>query len=171
MLGDDLREFQKAMTELDVPPGIRLGFQALIGTSAGLTGLMFPAWLLLTSPNFRLALIVYLVLMGAIVLALVFASLRLIMTGTDQFAPSEKDHLEAMRLVRSYGYALAGLMLGFIFLAAGSALCLKGVLGSSSFSAEVLGGKFQMNDAAPGVVALVLGVLAIWLTRPTSSRS
>ena len=62
-------------------------------------------------------------------------------------------------------YALAGLRVGALCNLGGVVLFLNGVGGSSSWTTNVLGFKSELNDAAPGAILFVVGVLIIFITR------
>lgn len=65
-----------------------------------------------------------------------------------------------------YRYAMLGLLLGLASIIGGVVLGLNGVAGSTSWTANLLGLKSQVNDAAPGVVLFIIGLFMIVATRP-----
>jgi hypothetical protein len=79
-------------------------------------------------------------------------------------SPSER--LLAAAIDGEYRHGRFGLMLGGISMGVGMVLCLNGVAGSTSWTADVLGLSSQVNDAAPGVVLFIIGIFYAWITRP-----
>jgi hypothetical protein len=65
-----------------------------------------------------------------------------------------------------YRYAMLGLVLGLSAIIGGVILGLNGVAGSTSWTANLLALKSQINDAAPGVVLFIVGLFMIVATRP-----
>ena len=61
-------------------------------------------------------------------------------------------------------YAMAGLVVGIVFLVGGIPLLLSGILWSSHFIATVVGGKIDVSDAPTGLILAVLGALIIWVS-------
>jgi len=81
----------------------------------------------------------------------------------------EKSHLEKLlsqAIKGEYSYGKLGLILGLAAIIGGVVLCLNGVVGSTSWTASVLGMESQINDAAPGVILFVVGLFMIWVTKP-----
>ncbi|MBW2570098.1 MAG: hypothetical protein JRE47_12235 [Deltaproteobacteria bacterium] len=68
-----------------------------------------------------------------------------------------------------YTYAILGLFLGLSSIIFGSILCLNGVVGSTSWTANFIGAESSINDAAPGVVLFIVGLFMIWVTKPKTS--
>jgi hypothetical protein len=62
-------------------------------------------------------------------------------------------------------YSLSGLVFGLACVLGGIVLFLRGVSGSTSWSAKILGVQSNLTDAAPGVILLVVGLFIIWATR------
>lgn len=62
-------------------------------------------------------------------------------------------------------YSLCGLMLGAVCVLAGVFLFLKGISGSSNFTGRFLGAETAIDDAAPGALLFVVGLLIVWVTR------
>ena len=67
---------------------------------------------------------------------------------------------------RSIIYGLSGLLLGLSTIIAGTIMCVHGVVGSSSWSAKILGAQSNINDAGPGVVLFLVGLFVVRITRP-----
>jgi hypothetical protein len=65
-----------------------------------------------------------------------------------------------------YRYAMLGLILGLATIIGGVVLGLHGVIGSTSWTAKLLGLESNLNDAPPGVVLFIVGVFLVLLTRP-----
>ena len=65
-----------------------------------------------------------------------------------------------------YRYAILGLVLGLASIIGGVILGLNGVAGSTSWTANLLALRSQVNDAAPGVVLFIIGLFMIVATRP-----
>lgn len=62
-------------------------------------------------------------------------------------------------------YSLFGLLLGLACVLGGIVLCLHGVVGSTSWTAKLLGAESSLSDARPGVVLFVVGLFVVWVTR------
>jgi hypothetical protein len=77
-----------------------------------------------------------------------------------------KDPHVATEVARQqFRVTIAGLIVGLIFMAAGVLLFLRGVQGSTSWTASSLGSQSKLADAAPGTILFVVGLLVIWTTR------
>jgi len=85
-----------------------------------------------------------------------------VITPTDSH--SKEIILAAVR--GEYLYARLGLSLGILAIIGGVILGLNGVAGSTSWTADLIGLKSQVNDAAPGTVLFIIGLFMIWATRP-----
>lgn len=85
-----------------------------------------------------------------------------VITPTDSY--SKEIILTAVR--GEYLYARLGLSLGILAIIGGVILGLNGVAGSTSWTANLIGLKSQVNDAAPGTVLFIIGLFMIWATRP-----
>ncbi|MFC1825326.1 hypothetical protein ACFL9T_21655 [Thermodesulfobacteriota bacterium] len=62
-------------------------------------------------------------------------------------------------------YSLAGLVLGLAAVIGGIVLFLRGITGSTSWSANIIGAESEILDAAPGAVLFVVGLFVVWVTR------
>ena len=62
-------------------------------------------------------------------------------------------------------YSLSGLVLGLACVLGGIVLCLHGVVGSTSWTAQFIGAESNISDATPGVVLFVVGLFVVWVTR------
>jgi WXG100 protein secretion system (Wss), protein YukD len=62
-------------------------------------------------------------------------------------------------------YSLAGLALGAACLLGGTVLFVRGLVGSTTWTAKLLGFESQVTDAAPGALLFVAGVFVVWATR------
>ena len=62
-------------------------------------------------------------------------------------------------------YSMTGLFLGLVSMLGGIALFLNGVVGSTSWTAKILGNESTITDAAPGAVLFVVGLFVIIATR------
>ena len=65
-----------------------------------------------------------------------------------------------------YAYGMLGLILGLSSIIGGVILGLRGVTGSTSWTAKVLGLQSSVNDAAPGVILFIVGLFWVWITKP-----
>lgn len=65
-----------------------------------------------------------------------------------------------------YKYGTLGLILGLISILGGILLVFNGAVGSTSWSASILGFKSEINDAIPGVVLFIVGIFITLITRP-----
>jgi len=81
-------------------------------------------------------------------------------------AGSEAAGVIRQAMAFEYLYALCGLGLGFAAILSGTALCLHGVAGSSSWTASLLGLSSAVNDAPPGVMLFIIGVFFVRCTKP-----
>ncbi len=79
---------------------------------------------------------------------------------------SASERLIAAALDREYYYAMLGLVLGLLSIVGGIILFLKGVAGSTSWTANVLGLESKLTDAAPGAMLFVAGLFYVWVTKP-----
>lgn len=62
-------------------------------------------------------------------------------------------------------YSLAGLILGLVCMIGGIILFLRGVTGSTSWTADILGTKSSIADAAPGVILFIVGLFIVLITK------
>jgi hypothetical protein len=62
-------------------------------------------------------------------------------------------------------YSLAGLVLGLVCILGGTVLFLNGVVGSTSWTAKILGAESNISDAAPGTVLFIIGLFVVLVTR------
>ncbi len=81
------------------------------------------------------------------------------------------DHAKSNGIVTNivryeYCYGVAGLLLGLISLVGGLSLIFHGTVGSTSWSASILGFESHVNDAIPGVFLFVVGIFIVLITRP-----
>lgn len=65
----------------------------------------------------------------------------------------------------AFWYSILGLVVGLACVLAGVVFVLHGVGGGTSWTADLLGLKSELSDAAPGVVFGILGLFIIWATR------
>jgi hypothetical protein len=62
-------------------------------------------------------------------------------------------------------YSMGGLVLGLVCIIGGVILFLRGVTGSTSWTAKVLGLQSSISDAAPGAVLFIVGLFMVFVTR------
>jgi hypothetical protein len=62
-------------------------------------------------------------------------------------------------------YSLSGLILGLICIIGGIFLFLNGIVGSTSWTAKVLGAESNISDVAPGAVLFIVGLFIVLITR------
>ncbi len=62
-------------------------------------------------------------------------------------------------------YSMSGLLLGLVCIIGGIILFLRGVTGSTSWTAKVLGLESNITDAAPGAVLFIVGLFLVFVTR------
>lgn len=60
-------------------------------------------------------------------------------------------------------YSVGGLAVGLACVAGGILLFYRGVTGSTSWTAELLG--ISVSDAAPGVILFTVGLIIVWITK------
>ena len=81
------------------------------------------------------------------------------------------QHSHSARLIGAaiwgeYIYGALGVILGLSCVLGGIILGLRGVTGSTSWTASVLGLESKISDAAPGVVLFIVGIFLVWITKP-----
>ncbi|HXQ39396.1 MAG TPA: hypothetical protein VN843_35680, partial [Anaerolineales bacterium] len=81
-------------------------------------------------------------------------------------SPSHSARLLGQAIKGEYRYAMLGLILGLATIIGGVILGLHGVVGSTSWTAKLLGLESNLNDATPGVVLFIVGIFLVLLTRP-----
>ncbi len=81
--------------------------------------------------------------------------------------PSDVRDPDTYRLFSRYHiiYSICGLALGFVCIIGGIVLFLNGVVGSTSWTAKILGAESNISDAAPGAVLFIVGLFIILVTR------
>ena len=62
-------------------------------------------------------------------------------------------------------YSLAGLIMGSLRLVLGTFLLYSGVVGSTSWTANILGFESSISDAGPGLIIALIGLFIILITR------
>lgn len=62
-------------------------------------------------------------------------------------------------------YSMAGLFLGLVSMLGGIVLFLNGVVGSTSWTAKIIGNESTLSDAGPGAVLFIVGLFVIIVTR------
>ena len=77
-----------------------------------------------------------------------------------------KDREVAQQVARQqFVVSIMGLIVGVICIVAGVFLFVRGIQGSTSWTAKFIGTESQLADAAPGTILFVVGVVIIWITR------
>lgn len=84
----------------------------------------------------------------------------------DNFPRDEAAGIAHRVVGLEYAYAMLGLVLGLACILGGVILGIRGVTGSTSWTAEAFGLSSNINDATPGVVLFVVGVFLVWITKP-----
>ena len=81
--------------------------------------------------------------------------------------PTKMNDHETWRVIARYHliYSLAGLLLGCICIIGGIILFLHGVVGSTSWTAKIIGAESHIVDAAPGAVLFIVGLFIVYVTR------
>jgi len=64
-------------------------------------------------------------------------------------------------------YSLSGLVLGLVCILGGVVLFLNGIVGTTSWTARLLGAESSVTDAAPGAVLFIVGLFMVYVTRFT----
>ena len=80
------------------------------------------------------------------------------------FATEHPDTVQKLS-IHQLIYSMAGIVLGFICVIGGIVLFLNGVVGSTSWTAKILGAESTINDAAPGTILFIVGLFIIFITR------
>ena len=70
-------------------------------------------------------------------------------------------------VAKEYRYAILGLIFGIIFAVCGLVLTVFSIAGKSSLTASLSELKIDVQDAAPGVIGIIVGFLIIYATRPS----
>ena len=78
---------------------------------------------------------------------------------------SDHDPIERQALRYKFFYSMAALVLGLLIVLGGIVLFLNGVVGSTSWTAKIIGIESSISDAAPGAVLFVVGLFVIIATR------
>ena len=83
-------------------------------------------------------------------------------------SPSHSHAADVLRAAvrNEFRYAILGLIVGLAAILCGTALTLHGAFGSTSWTTRLLGLESKVNDAAPGVILFVVGMVIIFITRP-----
>ena len=79
---------------------------------------------------------------------------------------SHSATLIAAAIRGEYIYGTLGIFLGLSCILGGIVLGLRGVTGSTSWTAKLLGLESSISDAAPGVVLFIVGIFLVWITKP-----
>ena len=87
--------------------------------------------------------------------------------GCDVNKDFAKTHPESVKVLSKLQlfYSLMGLMLGVLCIIGGILLFLNGIIGSVSWSAELLGNSTELSDAAPGTVLFIVGLFIVVITK------
>ena len=62
-------------------------------------------------------------------------------------------------------YSVGGLILGLACIIGGIILFLRGVTGSTSWTARFIGAESSITDAAPGAILFIVGLFMVFVTR------
>jgi len=62
-------------------------------------------------------------------------------------------------------YSIAGLILGMVCMLGGIFLFLRGVTGSVSWTANLIGAESSLTNAAPGVILFIVGLFTVLITK------
>ena len=62
-------------------------------------------------------------------------------------------------------YALIGLVLSLVCVMGGVILFLNGVVGTTNWTAKILGAESTVTDAAPGAILFIVGLFFAFITR------
>jgi len=81
--------------------------------------------------------------------------------------PSNMNDHDTWKTIARYHliYSLAGLFLGCVCIIGGMILFLNGVIGSTSWTAKIIGAESNLVDAAPGAVLFIVGLFIVYVTR------
>ena len=64
-----------------------------------------------------------------------------------------------------FNYSIAGLILGLICVIGGIVLFFNGIVGSTSWTAKILGNESIITDAASGAMLFIVGLSVVIVTR------
>src|SRR5262249_39842112 len=76
------------------------------------------------------------------------------------------EKLAEVIIKSDYSYAKLGLILGIAAIVGGVVLGMHGIAGSASWTMSLLGLESHINDATPGVVLFIVGLLMVFVTKP-----
>jgi len=62
-------------------------------------------------------------------------------------------------------YAIIGLIIGSSCVFLGATLFYRGVKGSTSWTAKVMGFESELSDAGPGIIIAIIGLFIVYITR------
>jgi len=62
-------------------------------------------------------------------------------------------------------YAIIGQVLGLVCIMGGLALFLNGIVGSTSWTAKIVGAESKITDAPPGAILFIVGLFLVFVTR------
>ena len=79
--------------------------------------------------------------------------------------PSAYEEMLRDSLRHKFIYSMTGMILGLVCILGGVFLFLRGVTGSTSWSASILGNESKLSDAAPGVILFIIGLFMVIVTR------
>ena len=83
---------------------------------------------------------------------------------SNNFSQKHPDHV-AILSKHQLIYSILGLLIGLFCILGGIALFLNGVVGSTSWTAKILGAESQISDVAPGGILFIVGLFIIITTR------
>lgn len=81
--------------------------------------------------------------------------------------PSEMRNPRAYERFALYHliYSICGLVLGLACVLGGIVLFIRGISGSTSWTASIIGAESTITDAAPGAVLFIVGLFVVLITR------
>lgn len=79
---------------------------------------------------------------------------------------SEAREILQHAINKEHRYSLMGLGVSLLSLVVGTMLCIRGITGAVSWTTRFLGLESELNDAAPGVVLMIIGFFIIVVTKP-----
>lgn len=62
-------------------------------------------------------------------------------------------------------YSIAGLLIGYFCILGGILLMMNGILGTTNWTAKILGSESTLTDATPGVILFIVGFFIVFITK------
>lgn len=87
------------------------------------------------------------------------------MVNQSQIDPSTDSQTQLALAKYELIYSIIGQLLGLVCVLGGMLLFFNGIVGTTSWTAKILGAESQITDAAPGAILFIVGVFFVFITR------